>query len=61
MVPDAVLQRQPALLGVAAVKSVVAQLRRTEQGIPATRKTIILAVRRVDGPTPRCGPKRRAW
>ena len=49
--PCAALDLQPALLGAAAVESVVAQLQRNEQGIPATPKTISLSARWVDGPT----------
>jgi hypothetical protein len=49
--PCAGFDLQPALLGAAAVDSVVAQLQRTEQGIPAHTKTITLAARWVEGPT----------
>lgn len=49
--PCAALDLQPALLGAAAVESVVAQVQRHEHGIPANPKTITLAARWVDGPT----------
>jgi LacI family transcriptional regulator len=49
--PCAALDLQPALLGAAAVESVVAQLQRNEHGIPVTPKTITLPARWVDGPT----------
>jgi LacI family transcriptional regulator len=49
--PCAGLDLQPALLGAAAVESVVAQLQRNEQGVPAHPKTITLAARWVEGPT----------
>lgn len=50
-VPCAGLDLQPALLGAAAVESVVAQLQRNEHGVPAHPKTITLAARWVEGPT----------
>lgn len=49
--PCAGLDLQPALLGAAAVESVVAQLQRNEQGVPDHPKTIMLGARWVDGPT----------
>lgn len=49
--PCAGLDQQPAMLGAAAVESVVAQLQRNEQGVPATPKMIMLGARWVDGPT----------
>jgi LacI family transcriptional regulator len=49
--PCAGLDLQPALLGAAAVESVVAQLQRNECGIPANPKTIMITARWVDGPT----------
>jgi LacI family transcriptional regulator len=49
--PCAGLDQQPALLGAAAVESVVAQLQRNEQGVPAHPKMIMLGARWVDGPT----------
>jgi LacI family transcriptional regulator len=61
--PCAGLDLQPALLGAAAVETVVAQLQRNEQGVPANPRTIALAARWVEGPTVqavRPGDKRRA-
>lgn len=55
--PCAGLDLQPALLGAAGVESVVAQLQRNEQGIPAHPKTITLAARWVEGPTIRRAPR----
>jgi LacI family transcriptional regulator len=49
--PCAGLDLHPALMGAAAVESVVAQLQRNEQGIPANPKTITLTARWVEGPT----------
>jgi LacI family transcriptional regulator len=49
--PCAALDLQPALLGAAAVESLVAQLQRNEHGIPANPKTITLVARWVEGPT----------
>ena len=49
--PCAGMDLQPALLGAAAVESVVAQLQRNEHGIPAHPKTITLAARWVEGAT----------
>ena len=54
--PCAGLDLQPALLGEAAVESVVAQLQRNEHGVPASPKTIMLKARWVDGPTIRRVP-----
>lgn len=55
--PCAGLDLQPAVLGEAAVESVVAQLQRNEQGIPAHPKSITLAARWVEGPTIRRATK----
>lgn len=55
--PCAGLDLQPALLGAAAVESVVAQLQRNEQGVPPHPKIITLAARWVEGPTVRAGPR----
>ncbi len=49
--PCAALDLQPDRLGAAAIESVVAQLQRQEQGIPALPKTITLCAQWVDGPT----------
>ena len=49
--PCAGLNLQPALLGAAALESVVAQLQRNERGLPAGPKSIALTARWVDGPT----------
>jgi LacI family transcriptional regulator len=60
--PCAALDLQPALLGAAAIESVVAQMQRNERGVPAVPKTITLAARWVDGPTLReaAPPSRRS-
>ncbi len=49
--PCAALDLQPALLGAAAVESLVAQLQRNERGVPAEPKTITISARWIDGPT----------
>ena len=49
--PCAALDLQPGRLGAAAIESVVAQLQRQEQGIPALPKTIMLGAQWIDGPT----------
>ena len=54
--PCAALDQQPALLGTAAIESLVAQLQRNERGVPAQPKTITIAARWIDGPTLRALP-----
>mgnify|MGYP000888576154 CR=1 FL=1 len=49
--PCAALDLRPAVLGSAAIESIVAQLQRQEQGVPEVPKTITLPARWVDGPT----------
>lgn len=49
--PAAGLDLLPRQLGAAAVESVVAQIQRTERGVPAHAKTITLEGAWVDGPT----------
>lgn len=49
--PAAGLDLLPRQLGAAAVESVVAQIQRTERGIPAHAKTITLEGAWVEGPT----------
>ena len=56
--PAAGLDLLPRQLGAAAVESVVAQIQRTERGVPAHAKTITLEGAWVEGPTLRPAPVR---
>jgi len=54
--PSAGLDLLPRQLGAAAVESVVAQIQRTERGVPIHAKTITLEGAWVEGPTLRPAP-----
>jgi len=57
--PSAGLDLRPKQLGAATVESVVAQIQRSERGLPEHPKTISIEGTWVDGPTVRAKPLRR--